>query len=162
MVYLDIVLLALHLIATFVIFNKYMFITISWIRFPRLVMHLLTKHLKKENFRKRIEVWEYNFRLLTVIAFPICSLLIQLAIIFKMFCNKFEVEKKRNNCYLSFGPTMLFLIIIHTVLDVFIFSIIKKKAFGSQAPNDKKETENNVEAVKQPESGSTGSIQENV
>ena len=127
--YYDIALLSLHLLATFVIFNKYMFITIGWIRLPRIILYLLATKVKQEELRKKFVIFEHNFRLITVVAFPICSFLVQLAIIFKMFCNKFESETTRNNCFVSFGGTMTGLIVFHTLIDVFIFMIIRKKHF---------------------------------
>ena len=37
----DIVLLCFHLLATFVIFNQYMFVSIGLIRLPRLALHFV-------------------------------------------------------------------------------------------------------------------------
>ena len=85
----DLAILSMHLLAVFVIFNKYMFITIGIIRIPRLVLHLVQLKTSNEERKAKLMVWLHNFRLISLIAFPICSVLVQLAIIFKMFCNKY-------------------------------------------------------------------------
>ena len=45
-----------------------------------------------------------------------------------MFCNKYEIQQKKNKCYISFGATMAGLILLHTFIDTFIFFLIRKKA----------------------------------
>ena len=130
--YIDIFLLCVHLLATFVIFNRFMFVTIGVIRIPRLGLHILHSIVKKPEQKSRVLVWMHNFRLATVFLFPIGSVLVQLAIIFRMFCNKYGLESLRNHCYVRFGATMAGLILIHTLIDAFIYSIVRKKAFNKE------------------------------
>ncbi|MFN9900450.1 MAG: hypothetical protein ACK55Z_17010 [bacterium] len=127
MLYADIFLLCISLLATFVIFNRFMFITIGVIRVPRLLLHFVysSSLIKKPEHKQKVLVWYHNFRLATVFLFPIISVLVQLAIIFRMFCNKYGLESLRNKCYLRFGATMAGLIIIHTIIDVFIYRVVR-------------------------------------
>ena len=83
-------------------------------------------------------VWLHNFRLITLFAFPICSLLVQVAIIFRMFCNKYGFESQKNRCHVNFGATMAVLITLHTVIDAYLYCLVKHKARGEDPIKDVK------------------------
>ena len=98
MAWIDGITLCAHLLATFVIYNYLMFITIALIRVPRLILHVIQAHSKSPDLKNRMMAWIYNFRLWSLIAFPITSLIVQYVIIFKQFCTYYKLENKKNHC----------------------------------------------------------------
>lgn len=90
MVKVDLMITVLHLLAIFVLYNIYMFITIGLVRLPRLLFGLIQLCLRKDvkHRQKALSALsaEFKIRIVTTVIMFIASLIINFVYINKQFC----------------------------------------------------------------------------
>ena len=141
---MDEFLTVVHMLTAFVFYNGLMFITILFVRVPRLILRLLHRiFLRKKNEaalaateeekNKKcctcskstlfVETW---FRMLSGIFVLFFSCINQFNFILNKFCSRYADEDKETSCGTKFALTMMVMIIINALIDFFTWRTCSK------------------------------------